>query len=89
MPIRVTKFQDTPNPNAVKCLLDRRVSEGSRSYLDAAAARADPIAARLFEIEGVRNVLLHGDWLTVGKTPEADWGRIRPGVERVLGQVDG
>jgi hypothetical protein len=87
MPFTVVTFQETPNPNAVKCLLDRRASEGSRSFLDGASAREDPIASRLFAVEGVRNVLIHGDWITVGKAPEAPWTRIRQGIQRVLSEV--
>ncbi len=89
MPIRVVKFQETPNPNAVKCLLDRRAAESSRSYFDASAAREDPIGSRLFAIDGVRNVLIHADWITVGKAPESDWPRIKREVERVLGEIEG
>ena len=41
MPYRVTNFQDTPNPNAVKCLLDRPIRDPGRgpgSYRTAQAA---------------------------------------------------
>ena len=78
------RFQETPNPNAVKCVLDRRIAEESRSYADASMAAQDPIASRLFSIDGVRNVFMHADWITVGKAPEADWARIRPAVQRML-----
>jgi NFU1 iron-sulfur cluster scaffold homolog, mitochondrial len=87
MPFTV-RFQETPNPNAVKCLLDRRAIDGSRSYADAPSAREDPIASRLFEIAGVRNVLIHTDWITVGKTAESEWGPIRREIRRVLGEVE-
>ena len=42
MPVR--EFRDTPNPNAVKCLLDRSIGEGMRSYFDATQAAGDPVA---------------------------------------------
>jgi hypothetical protein len=82
MPVR--EFRDTPNPNAVKCLLDRSIGEGMRSYFNATQAAGDPVAERLFAIDGVTNVLIHGDWLTVGKRPDAPWGPIRKAVEGVL-----
>jgi hypothetical protein len=88
MPIRVTEFESTPNPNALKCMLDRRVSEERRSYSDASAAAADPIAARLFAVEGVVGVMLLGDWLTVLKAPDAPWRAIRAGVTRALAGAD-
>lgn len=87
MGFTVARFLETPNPNAVKCVLDRRASEDSRSFLEAASAKGDPIAERLFAIDGVRNVLIHGDWITVGKSPEADWARVKREVARALGEV--
>lgn len=88
MPIRVTEFETTPNPNALKCTLDRRVSEGRRSYPDAASAATDPIASRLFEVDGVVGVMLMDDWLTVLKAPEAAWRSIRAGVKRALAESE-
>jgi hypothetical protein len=80
----VREFQATPNPNAVKCLLDHPVVGGQRSYFDAASASGDPLATLLFAVEGVTNLLIHGDWITVSKKPEADWRRIKGEVKRVL-----
>ena len=88
MPYALREFRDTPNPNAVKCVLDRSMGEGMRSYFNAAQAAGDPVASRLFAIEGVTNVLIHGDWLTVSKRPEAAWGPIRRAVEQVLRGVE-
>ena len=84
MPIRVVRFEPTPNPNALKCWLDRRVSDGPRSFFSADEARADALASALFAVPGVTNLLLLGDWMTVGKSPESDWPAVRRGVERTL-----
>lgn len=89
MPYAVRAFQDTPNPNALKCVLDRSAGEGSRSFFNAEAAAGDPIASRLFAIDGVTNVLIHGDWITVNKRAEAAWAGIKRAVERVLREVEG
>lgn len=82
--MKVVEFESTPNPNAVKCWLDGRVSEGPRSYFNAAAAAGDPLAGALFAIPGVVNVLILGDWITVSKSPEASWPAVKSGVRRVL-----
>lgn len=87
MPYTVTSFEPTPNPNAVKCLLDRPASDRPRSFRCAEEAADDPIAAELFRIEGVNNVLINGDWISVGKTPESDWRKVKDGVARVLAQA--
>ncbi len=84
MPPIVKSFQPTPNPNAIKCLLDGRLENAPRSYFKAEDARNDPLAARLFAIPGVTNLLLQPDWITVSKAPDADWKPIRLAIERVL-----
>jgi hypothetical protein len=38
----------------------------------------------LFEIDGVNNVLLLGDFVTIGKLPQARWAQIRSAVKQVL-----
>jgi hypothetical protein len=88
MPYAVRKFQATPNPNAVKCVLDRRVGPGVRSYFRAEEAAGDPLGAGLFGVGGVTNVLINGDWITVSKSPEAEWGLVKAGIERVLREAE-
>src|SRR5262245_48021284 len=73
MPYAITEFESTPNPNAVKCWLDKPISEGPRSFWRPDLAAGDPIAAALFAEAGVTNVLFNGEWMTVNKPPDADW----------------
>ena len=65
-------------------VLYRTVATASRSYREAPPAGADPLADRLFAIEGVTNLLFVNDWVTVSKTPEAPWRKVKAAVERVL-----
>jgi hypothetical protein len=91
MPETQVRFQPTPNPNAGKFVCGRTIVEGksSRSFYDAAQAAADPIAAALFELDGVASIFMVEDFVTVTKQPSADWGELIPRVmetlERVLG----
>ncbi len=87
MPYTVTQFESTPNPTAVKCLLDRPVCERPRSFLDASAAAGDPIASALFALPGVRNILIGGDWITVNTTPGSDWRKLKPAIRRILSEA--
>jgi hypothetical protein len=89
MSLKVRTFQDTPNPNALKCVLNRRVAESPKSYFKPEDAAADPFAASLFAIPGVTNILIHSDWITVSKRPDADWKSIKSGLERVLHDTPG
>jgi hypothetical protein len=84
MPFTVTEFESTPNPNAVKCWLDKPISDGPRSFLNAQMAGDDPIARALFEQAGATTVLFNGDWMTVNKPAEADWTKVKAAVKRVL-----
>jgi NFU1 iron-sulfur cluster scaffold homolog, mitochondrial len=87
MPFTVVEFESTPNPNAVKCWLDRPISEGPRSFLNAEAAAGDPIARQLFERAGAVVVLFCGDWLTVNKRPDASWASVKRKVTQVLSEA--
>lgn len=85
-------IQGTPNPNAAKFVLDRPVpGEGSRSFFDSDAAAEDPLAARLFGLDGVRALLFVENFITVTKTEDADWDALAPSVQSVIAEelVDG
>ena len=87
MAFRVVEVQPTPNPNALKFLLDRPIAEQPTSFLSAEAGDGHPIASRFFAIPGVSSLLLLGDFITVNKTPDASWVDIRDQVRRVLSEV--
>ena len=87
MAFRVVEVQPTPNPNALKFLLDRDVSEQPVSFFSAGAAAGHPLATKLFAIDGVSSLLLLGDFITVNKSPDAGWADIKKHVRRVLSEV--
>jgi NFU1 iron-sulfur cluster scaffold homolog, mitochondrial len=83
-------FNATPNPNAGKFTVGRTIVDGrsSRSFYTAEQAAADPIAAALFELDGVASIFMVEDFVTVTKEPAADWSdlipRVTDTIERVL-----
>jgi hypothetical protein len=81
MSIRV---QQTPNPNARKFVLPEKRFVESYNFASAAAAAANPLAAQLFALAGVYNVLLAQDFVTVNKRPEAAWEPLEAQVMDVL-----
>ncbi|TVQ64303.1 MAG: scaffolding protein [Phycisphaerales bacterium] len=90
MSYTVRRFEDTPNPNAVKCVLDRAVvapGAGSRSFRNAQDAASDPLAAALFATPGVTNILMCDNWISVGKSPDAPWARVKAGVTKALAKA--
>lgn len=89
MPIRVLEVQPTPNPNAVKFILDQAVSDAPTSFFNAPSAVGHPLAERLFEIPGVTSVLLLGDFVTVNKDAATKWDGVVSAVQAVLAAANG
>lgn len=84
MAYRVTKYQTTPNPNALKVLLDKPITDRPRSFRTPEDCGGDALASRFFAIPNVVGLLFNGDWFTVNKAAESDWPPIKKAVEREL-----
>jgi hypothetical protein len=84
----VKEVQPTPNPNASKFVLDRPISDRPISFLNPDQGRGDPVASKLFAIQGVASILLLGDFVTVNKTADAKWSSITRKVEEILKNLD-
>ncbi len=80
------KVSATPNPNAMKFTVDRKLLEsGSRSYSTRFEALDDELASAIFEVEGVQSLFFMADFITVTKDPGAAWEGIVPDVTSVIG----
>lgn len=84
MPLQIREVLPTPNPNAMKFVLDQAISDRPMSFLNATAAENHPLAKRLFSIEGVTSVLLLGDFVTINKSSNAKWPDIKKNVKHML-----
>jgi Fe-S cluster biogenesis protein NfuA len=72
--------EPTPNPATLKFIPGRTVLGGDTvDYRSKAEAAGSPLAARLFEIEGVAGVFLGSDFISVTKG-DAEWPHIRPAI---------
>ncbi|MCL4198813.1 MAG: NifU N-terminal domain-containing protein [Phycisphaerales bacterium] len=87
MGFRIIDIETTPNPNALKFNLDQPISRGTLSFVRPPDAERDPIAASLFAIEGVVSLMFRGDFVTVNKRADADWGPIKAKVRRALAEA--
>jgi hypothetical protein len=93
-PLTITA-QGTPNPNAAKFTLNRVVAAQGRTYRlpapptggaqagEASGAEAE-WAKRLLGIAGITQVFALNNFVSITKTPEADWTVLGPEVERIL-----
>jgi hypothetical protein len=79
------RFETTPNPNALKCVLATPRMGPIVSAGKAEEAGGDAQALALLAVPGVTRVLLHTAFVTVSKDPAADWAPIKRAVKKVLG----
>lgn len=83
-PIRV-ETQPTPNINALKFVVNRRLTEGrSHTFRSQEEAAVHPLAARLFAISGVVQVFVLNDFVTVTREPSASWETIAASAAQVI-----
>ena len=69
--------EGTPNPNALKFVLDKIILEnGTANFPDKGKSSNSPLAARLFKIESVKEVFIGKDFITVSKDPNSSWDSI-------------
>lgn len=87
MPIGVLEIQATPNPNAMKFVLDGTISSAPVRAYTLEEASSHPLAAGLMSIPGVTHVLLLGDFVTIGKRPEARWSDIKPKATKIIAKA--
>lgn len=86
MPEPNVTVQGTPNPNAAKFTVDRTLVEGgaSLSFFDSEKAKDHPLAGKLFGVNGVESLLLAEDFVTVTKSPSANWDDLAPQIENAI-----
>ena len=69
----------TPNPNAIKFTLDRPLTEGRAQTFRAGSDPAEsPLGARIFALDGVTNVFMTADFVSVTKEGDIDWQELAP-----------
>ena len=76
--------EDTPNPQSLKFLPGRAIlGEGALGVdfptMETAAA-GSPLAALIFETDGVMGVYLGSDFITVTKSEAVEWVHIKPAI---------
>jgi NFU1 iron-sulfur cluster scaffold homolog, mitochondrial len=76
--------QSTPNPNALKFVVAGTHFARPLSYASASAAASDPLAAQLFALDGVYNVFMAQDFVTVNKRPDVAWDDLAPLITQII-----
>ena len=75
----------TPNENAMKYTLNcNSIESGHKTYANAEAAEDSHVAKALFAIDGVSQVFLMADFISVTKQPEASWNNLEASILEVI-----
>ena len=74
-----------PNPTAVKFPLDRPATEKRNETFRAGSDPADsPLGAAIFALDGVTNVFITSNFVSVNKEDGVDWDELLPEVISVI-----
>ncbi|QDH71992.1 NifU family protein [Brevundimonas sp. M20] len=70
--------EPTPNPNVLKFLPGRDVSEDPRDFVNIDEAAASPLAEALFELDGVTSVFFGYDYISVTRDAQGlEWNQMK------------
>ncbi|CAG8434708.1 7794_t:CDS:2 [Diversispora eburnea] len=74
--------ETTPNQNSLKFIPGIPVMSGNNTaeFLSANSAATSPLVKKLFQIEGVSEVFLGPDFITINKDPETPWQLMKPDI---------
>lgn len=77
--------ESTPNPNAIKFTLDRPSTAGAAQTFRAGSDPAEsPLGAAIFALDGVTNVFMTSNFVSVTKEDDVAWDDLAPAVISAL-----
>lgn len=75
----------TPNPNCLKFIVDRQMVDGDPvSYSNAETAQGSPMAEKLFQIEGVKEIFAFQNFITVTKSGDQVWQQFARDIGKAI-----
>lgn len=82
--IRIS-VQSTPNPNALKFILNCVVKkEGKATYKNAEDCHTNPLARQLFGVPNVSEVYFFDNVITITQDGNGDWDQLEEGIKKVI-----
>lgn len=77
--------QPTPNPNALKFILEKDVkTDGKVSFKTPQDTKDVPLAAALFDLRGVDQIHFFQNVITVSKFSFEDWDSLEPAIQTMI-----
>lgn len=78
-------IQSTPNPNALKFVLNMPVkNEGKVTYKNVDQCQHNPLAAALFTVQGVSEVYFFDNYITITQDGSFDWDAIEEQIKKIV-----
>ncbi len=80
-----TMIQSTPNPNALKFVLNVPVkNQGKVTYKNAGQCGHNPMAAALFTVPNITEVYFFDNYVTVTQDGNVDWDQIEEQIKKLI-----
>ncbi len=78
-------IQSTPNPNALKFVLNVPVKlEGKVTYKNADQCKDNPLAKALFTVSNISEVYFYDNYITVTQDGNVDWDAIEDQIKKII-----
>jgi Fe-S cluster biogenesis protein NfuA len=88
--MQVLRVEPTPNPHAIKFVLDRSLAPGtSKEFTSAAEAQEEELAKNLFEIPGISSLFYNENYVTVTMNSDSDWHEVYRQAQEKIGAFEG
>lgn len=83
--VKIVDIQPTPNPDALKFVVNARLTDkGAKAFDDHRAGAADPLAKALFDVGPVAGVFMLDRFVTVTKFHAADWPELTAKISETI-----
>ncbi|KAH3680718.1 hypothetical protein WICMUC_000189 [Wickerhamomyces mucosus] len=78
--------EETPNEHAVKFKSSRKLLPTNQTLeiLSKRESINQPLACKIFEIDGIKSILIGSDFITIEKTQNEQWGVLKPELFMIL-----
>lgn len=84
-PVTIRAEVSVADPDTCKFTVSRIVHPAGERFFDSRQqAAGSPLVERLFELSGVTHVLVAGNVVTIGKTPDALWPELKPPIAAIV-----
>lgn len=78
------KTEQTPNPNAMKFVVDVIINHGEQIICDRAEEADHTLVESLFDVGNITQVFLGTDFIVINKDEDIDWAILKPQILSIM-----